>query len=149
MIASLDGEDVKNVVYNVANYLNEFNPVAQLWDVVSYALTGNDRFGNPMSLSQATMKAIGIIPVFKVGSISYSFGAYKASSKWINQMTSRGWTGRTIEEALSIGKKYPASNKINPANSATRYVHPTTGQSVVVDDITQEIIHLGGPRFKY
>jgi len=64
-------------------------------------------------------------------------------------MSVRGWTGNTIQEALSLGEKYPAVNKINQANSATRYVHPTTGQSVVVDDITNEIIHLGGPGYKY
>jgi hypothetical protein len=34
-------------------------------------------------------------------------------------------------------------------NASTRYVHPTTGQSVVFDDVTKEVIHLGGPGFKY
>lgn len=38
---------------------------------------------------------------------------------------------------------------INPANNATRYVHPITGQSVVIDEVTREIIHVGGPGFKY
>ncbi|MGB8490345.1 MAG: RHS repeat-associated core domain-containing protein [Bacteroidales bacterium] len=138
-----------DVAYKIANFLNEFNPVAQLWDVITYTLFGTDRFGNPMSLTQGSLKALCVVPIFKIGSISYSFGAYKASSKWMSQMASRGWTGNTIQEALSIGKKYPAINKVNPANSATRYVHPITGQSVVVDEITKEIIHLGGPGYKY
>ncbi len=32
---------------------------------------------------------------------------------------------------------------------ATRYINPTTGQSVVLDDVTKEVIHVGGPGFKY
>ena len=38
---------------------------------------------------------------------------------------------------------------MNKSNSATRYVHPTTGKSVVVDDVTREVLHVGGPGFKY
>ena len=40
-------------------------------------------------------------------------------------------------------------NKINPENGATRYVHPETGKSVVTDDATKEVIHVGGSSFKY
>lgn len=32
---------------------------------------------------------------------------------------------------------------------ATRYVNPDTGQSVVVDDVTGQVIHVGGPGFQY
>lgn len=32
---------------------------------------------------------------------------------------------------------------------ATRYVHPKTGKSVVVDNRTGEIFHVGGKGFKY
>jgi hypothetical protein len=49
---------------------------------------------------------------------------------------------------MSSGKKINAVNKATGAQ-ATRYVHPTTGQSVVVDDVTGEVIHVGGPGFKY
>lgn len=31
----------------------------------------------------------------------------------------------------------------------TRYVHPETGRSVVVDDVSKEVIHVGGDGFKY
>jgi hypothetical protein len=34
-------------------------------------------------------------------------------------------------------------------NPATPYVHPKTGQSVVLDDVTGEVIHVGGPGFTY
>ena len=48
-----------------------------------------------------------------------------------------------------MGQCFPAVNKVNPGNSATRYVHPTTGRSVVVDDVTHEVIHVGGDGFLY
>jgi hypothetical protein len=33
--------------------------------------------------------------------------------------------------------------------AATRYVHPRTGQSVVVEDETNVVIQVGGPGFKF
>lgn len=50
---------------------------------------------------------------------------------------------------MTKGKSFDAVNMVNKANSATRYVHPTTGQSVVVDNVTTELLHVGGPGFKY
>jgi len=50
---------------------------------------------------------------------------------------------------VTKGKSFDAVNMVNKANSATRYVHPTTGQSVVVDNVTTELLHVGGPGFKY
>jgi hypothetical protein len=76
-------------------------------------------------------------------------GASKTEAKWASQMAKRGWTPEMITEALTKGKSYNAINLINKANSATRYVHPTTGQSVIIDDMTREVIHVGGPGFKY
>jgi hypothetical protein len=49
---------------------------------------------------------------------------------------------------MQDGKQVRAINKAN-GNPATRYIHPETGQSVVVDDVTGEVIHVGGPGFKY
>ncbi len=60
-----------------------------------------------------------------------------------------GWSYKQIAEAVQNGSKFKAVNKVNPGNTATRYVHPQTGQSVVVDDVTKEIIHVGGKGFKY
>jgi hypothetical protein len=64
-------------------------------------------------------------------------------------MAQRGWTPQQITEALQNGQQFPAVNKVNPANAATRYVHPTTARSVVVDSITGEVIHVGGDGFVY
>jgi RHS repeat-associated protein len=69
--------------------------------------------------------------------------------KMQRQMQQRGWTPQDITDAMENGQKFPAPNNVNPANSATRYVNPTSGQSVVVDDVTGEVLHVGGPGFKY
>lgn len=72
------------------------------------------------------------------------------SAKIERQMQTRGWTPDLIDEAVTSGSKFPAVNKLGGANTpATRYVSPTTGQSVVIDNATGEIIQVGGPGFKY
>lgn len=69
-------------------------------------------------------------------------------SKIQRQMGARGWTREAIEQAVEAGDQVRAVNKAT-GNAATRYIHPGTGQSVVVDDVTGEVIHVGGPGFKY
>ena len=83
------------------------------------------------------------------GSFRWKFGGGKSSTKWTNQMSKRGWTTNQIDEAISTGTQYPAANNLRPGNGATRFVHPGTGRSVVRDNVTHEIIHIGGDGFKY
>jgi hypothetical protein len=64
-------------------------------------------------------------------------------------MRKRGWTPDQITESMRAGPGFPAPNLVNPSNTATRYVHPTTGRSVVVDDEIGEVIHVGGDGFVY
>lgn len=72
------------------------------------------------------------------------------STKIQRQMQTRGWTPELVDEAVLSGTNHPAVNKLGGANTpATRYVSPTTGQSVVIDNATGEIIQVGGPGFKY
>jgi RHS repeat-associated protein len=77
------------------------------------------------------------------------FSKNKSLGKWANQLQQRGWTLQQIEDAIQNGQSLPAQNLINPANGATRYVSPETGQSVVIDNVTGEVIHVGGPGFQY
>ena len=77
------------------------------------------------------------------------YGGFKSSTKWANQLSKRGWTEKQIGEAIAKGKQFNAVNNVNKANAATRYVHPTTGQSVVIDNVTKELLHVGGKGFKY
>jgi len=72
----------------------------------------------------------------------------KNKGKLERQMEQRGWTREQVEEAMKTGERFPAKN-MQTGGSATRYVHPKTGQSVVVDDTTGGIIHVGGPGFVY
>lgn len=73
----------------------------------------------------------------------------KGVPKMFRQMQQRGWTPAQITEAIQKGEQFPAKNLVNPANPAIRYVSPATGQSVVVDTVSGEVIHVGGPGFKY
>ncbi len=79
----------------------------------------------------------------------WRLGAFKSAAKWESQMAQRGWTPEQIDEALGGGQKFPATNNVNPGNGATRYVHPQTGRSVVVDNVTGEVLHVGGDGFLY
>lgn len=83
------------------------------------------------------------------GGSSWVYGAFKSEAKWAGQLSKRGWTTEQITEAVTKGKSFDAVNMVNKANSATRYVHPTTGQSVVIDKVTKELLHVGGKGFKY
>ncbi len=79
----------------------------------------------------------------------WRFGKNHTAEQWQRRMKQRGWTDDQIDEAIDAGQIHPASNQVNPPNSATRYVHPTTGRSVVIDDITWEVIHVGGNDYRY
>lgn len=73
-----------------------------------------------------------------------------ATAKIQRDMVRRGWTPQMVDDALTTGQSFPATNKLGGYNSpATRYVDPATGQSIVVDNATGEIVHVGGPGFLY
>jgi hypothetical protein len=80
---------------------------------------------------------------------NWRLGANHSAQEWHKRMTQRGWTPDQVTEAISAGHQYRAVNNVNPSNPATRYVHPTTGRSVVADDITEVVIHVGGDGFVY
>ncbi len=79
----------------------------------------------------------------------WKLGEFKPLEKWRSQMVKRGWTEQQINEAIEAGAKNPAQNLVNKGNPVTRYVHPRTGRSVVIDNVTGEVIHVGGDGFKY
>lgn len=72
----------------------------------------------------------------------------KKDDKLRRQMEKRGWTDEQIDEAIKSGQKFPAKN-FQTGGPATRYVHTKTGRSVIVDDTTKGIIHVGGDGFLY
>lgn len=123
--------------------INEWNPVANAYDALLGYVTGKDRFGDRISNTQATIKLATVLPIFKVGKVVIKFGAYKGTTKWLNQMNNRGWNGKLVQEALETeGKVINSINNINPGNPLRMFVHPSTNRGVIVDDVTKEIIHL-------
>ncbi|MDD7422401.1 MAG: colicin E5-related ribonuclease, partial [Campylobacter hominis] len=70
---------------------------------------------------------------------------YSNVNKISKQMKKRGWTEKNIREAMKT-KGIPTTGKNGPA---TRYVHPKTGKSIVIDNKTNEIFHVSGEGFKY
>jgi hypothetical protein len=70
---------------------------------------------------------------------------YANKAKVRAQMRKRRWTEAQIVEAMQP-QPIPTHGKKGPA---TRYVHPRTGRSVVVDDATGEVFHVGGDGFEY
>jgi hypothetical protein len=80
---------------------------------------------------------------------SWRFGSNHSALQWQNKMRQRGWTPAQITEAIERGQKLTATNNVNPTNAATRFVHPTTGRSVVLDESTSEVIHIGGDGYVY
>ena len=59
-----------------------------------------------------------------------------------NQLESRDWTPEQITNTIKKGEKFPAPNKVNPENTATRYQMPGTNRFVVVDDATKEVLQV-------
>jgi hypothetical protein len=80
---------------------------------------------------------------------NWKLGSNHSTQQWQNKMAQRGWTADQITEAIQNGQSVPAVNLVNPGNAATRFIHPTTRRSVVVDIVTDEVIHVGGDGFVY
>lgn len=72
----------------------------------------------------------------------------KSPARLARQMAARGWTDAQILEARRAGQAIPAVN-VETGGPATRYIHPETGRSVVIDDVTGDVIHVGGDGFTY
>jgi hypothetical protein len=72
----------------------------------------------------------------------------KDPAKLARQMQARGWTADQVVEALERGKSHPAVNR-ETGGAATRYIHPETGRSIVIDDVSGDVIHVGGDGFIY
>lgn len=75
-------------------------------------------------------------------------GGAQYGDKINRQMITRGWTPQDIDDAVKNGQRIDAINKAN-GDPATRYVNPQTGKSVVIDEITNEVIQVGGQDFSF
>lgn len=66
-------------------------------------------------------------------------------AKLRRQMQKRGWNEEQLRQAMSTAPVSATGRK----GPALRYVHPTTGKSVIADAVTREIFHVGGEGFRY
>jgi RHS repeat-associated protein len=155
-----DSVSSAQAVMTALEYLPVIGNVAAGINAGVYLLRGKgeEAFGHGQALLLGAMSKFGKFgkPVgggskanFAPSKPGWNLGGPKSATKWSNQMAKRGWTPQQIDEAIAGGQKFSAPNNINPGNSATRYVHPQTGRSVVVDDVTNEVLHVGGDGFKY
>lgn len=64
-------------------------------------------------------------------------------------LSKRGWVVNEIQEAYDKGVSYPEVDLTAGAAPATRFVHSTTGKSVVLNNATGRVIHVGGTGFQY
>jgi RHS repeat-associated protein len=138
-------------------FINEFNPVANAWDALSGYINGTDRFGNPISKRGATWEAASVIPwgrvIGGVGKVGTQFMKYQGNfvlnSSWKNwgtYMSKQGWSFQQVEQTLMKGNWQPWTknqNWLNPGNSMSIVTNPQTGQSLIIDNVTKEIIQLG------
>lgn len=65
------------------------------------------------------------------------------------QKPDRLWTKEQILEAYEQGSATTAVDKTSNFSSATRYIHPETGKSVIVNNDTGRVVHVGGAGYRY
>jgi hypothetical protein len=70
---------------------------------------------------------------------------FSNEQKLRKQMLKRGWTEQQVREAL-MTSPVAATGKRGPA---LRYVHPSTGKTVLVDVASGEVFHVGGEGYRY
>ncbi|NER12848.1 RHS repeat-associated core domain-containing protein [Leptobacterium flavescens] len=61
------GSAYDNLLYGL-DRINQYNPIALLWDNLSYGFTGKDRLGNSMTQAQAYSNSFAIAPIGRFGS---------------------------------------------------------------------------------
>ena len=89
-----------DITMKVLDEINRYNPIANLWDVITYTLTGKDRLDNEMGSLDANLTALGVIPLLKPGitiisgsasnnAISGGLNLFKRSAPWTSKAS--GW----------------------------------------------------------
>jgi RHS repeat-associated protein len=97
-------------MFRVIDEINQFNPIANIWDVTANAFTGKDRLGNDMSNGQAWNKALfGVVPILKFGKYATgptgnSFINSSFSSKSANYViNNKSWLNKGNWWRLGLG----------------------------------------------
>jgi hypothetical protein len=64
-------------------------------------------------------------------------------------MQARGWTKEEIVDAYENGEQVSVVDRTSGDTPATRYINPTTGKSVVINDETGKVIQVGKEGFDF
>ncbi|MGH9407351.1 MAG: RHS repeat-associated core domain-containing protein, partial [Terriglobia bacterium] len=72
----------------------------------------------------------------------------RLSPKIQNQMATRGWTRQDILDVFEKGEQTQVVDRTAGGAPATQYLDPETGQFIVVNDKTGNVIQVSGPGFR-
>lgn len=141
-------QDVFNTIMSIGL---DLTPVGDGWRLA----TGKDPLtGERVSrIDAGVWLAVGAVGgpvgkgVLKSAKNLWKLGLHKSGTKWVRQFSKRGWTPDLVDEAVLKGRRIEAENYVNPRNSATRYEYGK--RSVVIDDETTELLHVGKEGFDY
>ncbi|MCP3659383.1 MAG: hypothetical protein GY830_03335 [Bacteroidetes bacterium] len=70
---------------------------------------------------------------------------------WKNYLKKRNWNFDDIQKTLLEGKWQPhyGKNWLNKGNSMSLVTNPTSGKSIIIDNITKDIIQLGDAYYNF
>lgn len=124
-----------DVSMKVADVINQFNPIASVWDVVSYTFTGRDRLGNKMSTLEASVTAITVVPALKgIKGAGALKGAARANSGKLWQVgayneikgTKAGLDAHHVGQKAIMKRFIPGYNQ----NTAPAILVPKVGHTI-------------------
>ena len=85
--------------FDFIDFTDKLNPIAIAWNTISHAFTGEDRYGNKMTTTEATINAISIVPIFKIGKFAsgakISFNINISGGPTFRQYKAAYWSTRT------------------------------------------------------
>lgn len=111
-----------DISYKVADGINQLNPIANLWDVISYSITGQDRLGNKMSTFQASLSAVSVVPALKglTASSLVAKGAVRKAALTDSELLTKA--AQKAEAAVGGSGRFAGTAKHTYANNLiTRY----------------------------
>ena len=129
----------------------DWTPVGDGWKLATGEdpLTGESasRLSAGVGLVAGTVGGPVAKGILKSAKNLWRLGLHKSTAKWATQFTKRKWTADQVDEAVLKGRQINAPNYVNPGNRATRYEYGK--RSVVIDDKTKELLHVGEEGFDY
>jgi RHS repeat-associated protein len=114
---------------------------------------GNFSVSSPMGVGTMMGMMLGPVGISQlVGALLPS--AFTLNPNWKNwgqYMAKRGWTVEEINQTISTGVRatHTDVNYLNAGNPMSIITNPQTGKSLIIDNVTKEIIMLGQKGFKY